>query len=184
MVERVLEAERPAPLGDAPPGRPGPEEPNARPGKGQKTVQTDTGPGALAGPRARHGSGAPQRVPTRQRRLEGCAAKGRSREARGLSTRERPGQLDELEGTEVAPPLRSPSTDAVLDAGRPWPSRPLASGYPLLSGAALVVTSRQAGPVQTPAVSLALGRPMDGEPERPWAGGGGSVRGRQAGLRS
>ena len=51
--------------------RHGPEEPNARHGKGHQTGQTDTGPGDLGGPRARTGSGAPPRVPKRQRRVAG-----------------------------------------------------------------------------------------------------------------
>ena len=44
VVERVLEAELTAHLGYAPHMRHGTEEPNARNGKGRKTVQTDTGP--------------------------------------------------------------------------------------------------------------------------------------------
>ena len=43
VVERVLEAELTAHLGYAPHVRHGTEEQNARNGKGQKTVQTDTG---------------------------------------------------------------------------------------------------------------------------------------------
>jgi len=54
-------------------------------------------------------------------------------------------------------------TDAVLDEVRTWQARPLASGYPILSCDALFVQSRQEGPVQTKAVALALGIPMDGE---------------------
>src|SRR2546427_9558614 len=44
VVERVLEAELTAHLGYAPHVRHGTEEQNTRNGKGQKTVQTDTGP--------------------------------------------------------------------------------------------------------------------------------------------
>src|SRR5438094_4189848 len=44
VVERVLEAELTAHLGYAPHVRHATEEQNARNGKGQKTVQTDTGP--------------------------------------------------------------------------------------------------------------------------------------------
>src|SRR6516225_6504567 len=44
VVERVLEAELTAHLGYAPHVRHGTEKQNARNGKGQKTVQTDTGP--------------------------------------------------------------------------------------------------------------------------------------------
>src|SRR2546422_7199067 len=165
VVERVLEAELTAHLGYAPHVRHGTEEQNARNGKGEKTVQTDTGPLALAVPRDRHGSFAPQRVPQRQRRLEGFDDKVLSLYARGLSTRDMQGHLEELYGTEVSPTLISTITDAVLDEVRTWQARPLASVYPILYFDALFVKSRQEGPVQTKAVYLALGITMDGEKE-------------------
>jgi len=163
VVERGREAELTAHLGYAPHVRHSTEEPKARNGKGQKTVPTATGPGDLQVPRDRTGSVAPQRVPTRQRRLEGFDATVLRLYARGLSTRASPGHLEELEGTEVSPTLISTITDAVLDEVRAWQARPLASVYPLLYCDALFVTSRQQGPVQTKAVSLALGLTMDGE---------------------
>jgi putative transposase len=165
VVERVLEAELTAHLGYAPHVRHGTEEQNARTGKGQKTVQTDTGPLALEVPRDRNGSFAPQLVPKRQRRLEGFDDKVLSLYARGLSTRDIQGHLEELYGTEVSPTLISTITDAVLDEVRTWQARPLASVYPILYFDALFVKSRQEGPVQTTAVSLALGITMDGEKE-------------------
>src|SRR5256712_6599967 len=165
VVERVLEAELTAHLGYAPHRRQWAEEKNARNGKGQKTVQTDTGPVDLAVPRDRNGSFAPQLVPKRQRRLEGFDAQVWSLYARGLSTREMQGHLEELYGTEVAPTLISTITDAVLEEVRPWQARPLASVYPILYFDALFVKSRQEGPVQTKAVYLALGITMDGEKE-------------------
>ena len=120
VVERVLAAELPAPLGYAPHVRHGPEEQNARNGKGHKTVQTDTGPGDLVVPRDRHGRFAPQLVPKRQRRLAGFATKGLRLSARGLSTRAMQGPLAALDGTEVSPTLLSTLTDAVLEDVRPW----------------------------------------------------------------
>ena len=56
VVERVLEAELTAHLGYAPHVRHGTEEKNARNGKGQKTVQTDTGRWTSVVPRDRNGS--------------------------------------------------------------------------------------------------------------------------------
>ena len=76
VVERVLAAELTAPRGSAPHGRHGTAEQNARHGKGQQTVPTDTGPVDLVVPRDHHGRCAPQLVPKRQRRVEGCDAKG------------------------------------------------------------------------------------------------------------
>jgi transposase-like protein len=162
VVARVLEAALTAHLGSAPPGRHATEEQNARHGKGQKTVPTDTGPVELAVPRDRHGRCAPQRVPKRQRRLEGCDDKGLRLYARGLSPRDMQGPLEALYGTEVSPTLIATSTDAVLDEGRTWQARPLASVSPLLSCDAFWVQSRQEGPVQTTAVSLAWGITLDG----------------------
>jgi transposase-like protein len=65
----------------------------------------------------------------------------------------------------VSPTRISTITDAVLDEVRAWQSRPLASVSPILYFDARFVKSRQEGPGQTKAVSLALGRTMDGEQE-------------------
>lgn len=162
VVERGLEAELTAHLGYALHERPGTQEGKARHGQGQQTVQTDPGPLALAVPRDRHGSVAPQLVPTRQRRLEGCDDKVLRLYARGLSSRDSQGPLEARSGTAGSPTLLATITAAVLDEVRPWPSRPLASGSPLLSFEALCVPSRQEGPGQTKAVYHALGIPMDG----------------------
>src|SRR2546425_5519465 len=62
VVERVLAAELTAHLGYALHGRHGTEEQNTRNGKGQKTVQTDTGPLDLAVPRDRNGRSEERRV--------------------------------------------------------------------------------------------------------------------------
>src|SRR6266480_3745537 len=165
VVERALEAELTAHLGYAPHARHGAEDQNARNGKSTKTVQTDTGPLPLAVPRDRQGRFVPRLIPKRQRRLEGFDDKVLSLYARGLSTRDIQGPLEELYGPEGSPTLISSITDAVLDEVRTWQSRPLASVYPILYFDALFVKSRQEGPVQTKAVYLALGITMDGEKE-------------------
>jgi putative transposase len=165
VVERALEAELTAHLGYAPHARQGSSDGNCRNGKGQKTVQMETGQFNIAVPRDRKGSFAPQLVQKRQRRLEGFDDKVLALYARGLSTREIQAHLEELYGVEVSPTLISHITDAVLDEVRAWQSRPLASVYPILYFDALFVKSRQEGPVQTKAVYLALGITLDGEKE-------------------
>jgi putative transposase len=147
VVERALEAELTAHFGYAPYVRHGTGDGNARNGKGQKTVQTETGPLAIEVPRDRTGSFTPQLVPKRQRRLEGFDEKVLSLYARGLSTREIQGHLEELYGTEVSPALISTITDAVWEEVRAWQARPLAAVYPILYFDALFVKSRQEGPV-------------------------------------
>src|SRR5919109_1409823 len=165
LVERALDAELSAHLGYAPHVRHGTMDGNARNGKGQKTVQMATGPLDLVVPRDRQGSFAPPRVKKRQRRLAGCADKVLSLYARGRSPREMQGHLEELYGTEVSPPLIATLTDAVWDDVRTWQARPLASVSPSLYCDALCVKSRQDGPVQTKAGSLARGIPLEGETE-------------------
>ena len=55
--------------------------------------------------------------------------------ARGMSTREIQGHLQELYGTEVSPQLISTVTDAVLEEAAAWQSHPLEAMYPLVFGA-------------------------------------------------
>jgi transposase-like protein len=165
VMERALDAELTAHLGYAPHVRHGSEAGNTRNGTSPKTVQTDTGPLRLEVPRDRQGRFLPRLVPKRQRRLEGFDDKVLSLYARGLSTRDLQGHLEELYGTDVSPTLISSITDAVLDEVRTWQARPLEAVYPLLYFDALFVKSRQEGAVQTKAVYLALGVTMDGEKE-------------------
>jgi transposase-like protein len=63
--------------------------------------------------------------------LEGFDEKVLSLDARGLSTRDIQGHLEDLYGTEGSPTLISTITDAVLDEVRTWQARPLASVYPI-----------------------------------------------------
>jgi putative transposase len=163
LVERALEAELTAHLGYAPHARQAGARGNYRNGTGTKTVHLETGPCDLEVPRDRHASFEPQLVKKRQRRLEGFDEKVLALYARGLSTRDIQGHLEELYGTEVSPTLSSTVTDAVLDEVRTWQARPLASVYPILYFDALFVKSRQDGPVQTKAVYLALGINLAGE---------------------
>ncbi len=165
LVERALEAEMTAHLGYAPHAAEGRDSGNSRNGKGTKTIQTDSGEYAIEVPRDRNGSFEPQLVPKRQRRLEGFDEKILALYARGLSTRDIQGHLEELYGVEVSPMLISNVTDAVLEDVKAWQSRPLAALYPILYFDALFIKSRQDGPVKNRAVYLALGINRQGEKE-------------------
>lgn len=165
-VERALEAEMTAHLGYAPHAPEGRGSGNSRNGKSAKTIQTETGPLAIEVPRDRNGDFEPQLVSKRQRRLEGFDEKVLALYARGLSTRGIQGHLEELYGVEVSPTLISNVTESVLADVKAWQSRPLASVYPILYFDALIVKSREAGPVKNKAVYLALGVNLQGEKER------------------
>jgi transposase-like protein len=165
LVERTLEAELSGHLGYEPHAIKGRGSGNNRNGKGHKTVQSDTGALEIEVPRDRNGSFEPQLVKKRQRRLEGFDDKVLALYARGLSTRDIQGQLEELYGAKVSPTLISNVTAAVMEDVRAWQSRPLSALYPILYFDALFVKSRQEGPVKNKAVYLALGINIEGEKE-------------------
>jgi transposase-like protein len=165
LIERTLQAELTDHLGYEPYAPEGRGADNCRNGKASKTLQSDSGPLPIEVPRDRDSSFEPKLVRKRQRRLEGFDDKVLSLYARGLSTRDIQGQLEELYGVEVSPTLISNVTDAVMEEVRAWQSRPLSAVYPILYFDALFVKTRQDGPVMTKAVYLALGINLEGEKE-------------------
>jgi putative transposase len=165
LVERTLEAELTSHLGYEPHEHKGHGTGNNRNGKGNKTVQSETGAIDLHVPRDRNATFEPQLIKKRQRRLEGFDNKVLALYSRGLSTRDIQGQIEELYGVEVSPTLISNVTNAVMDDVRAWQTRPLSCVYPILYFDALFVKSRQEGPVKNKAVYLALGINLEGEKE-------------------
>ena len=165
LVERTLEAELTDHLGYEPHESKGHGTGNNRNGKGEKTVQSETGAIDIKVPRDRNGSFEPKLIKKRQRRLEGFDDKVLALYSHGLSTRDIQGQLEELYGAEVSATLISNVTNAVMDDVRAWQSRPLSTVYPILYFDALFVKSRQEGPVKNKAVYLALGINLEGEKE-------------------
>ena len=165
LVERALQGEMTAHLGYEPHAPEGHGSGNSRNGKGTKTVQTDAGQFEIEVPRDREGSFEPQLVKKRQRRLSGFDDKVVAFYARGLSTREIQAELESIYGVEVSPTLISNVTEAVVEDMQAWQSRPLSALYPILYFDALVVKSREEGPVVNKAVYLALGINVQGEKE-------------------
>ena len=66
----------------------------------------------------------PQIVPTHQRRFTGFDDKILSLYARGMTTREIQGHLEEIYGAEVSPSLISAVTDAVIEELKEWQKPP------------------------------------------------------------
>lgn len=141
------------------------ESDNNRNGYGRKTVMTDTGEFELEIPRDRQSSFDPQLIGKYQRRFPGFDDKIISMYARGMSTREIVGHLQELYGIDVSPDLISTVTDAILEEVAAWQGRPLEAVYPLVFFDALRVKIRDEGLVRNKAVHIALGVRADGTKE-------------------
>ena len=165
ISERALKAELSSHLGYEKHEAKGKNSGNSRNGSSQKTITGEFGETAITIPRDRSGTFEPQFIPKGQSRFDGFDEKILSMYARGLSTRDIQGQLQDLYGVEVSPTLVSTVTDAVIDEVRLWQSRPLDMVYPIIYFDAIVVKIRADKQVINKAIHLALGINMDGEKE-------------------
>ena len=161
MAERILNAELDHHLSS-------PEEEatgNHKNGTSSKTVLTETGSVELSIPRDRHGRFEPALIEKYQRRFPGFNEKLISLYARGMTTREIQGHLQELYGLEISPELVSAVTDAVLEEATQWQNRPLESVYAIVFFDALRVKIRDEGMVKNKSVYLAIGVRCSGHKE-------------------
>ena len=162
LMERALEAEMATHLGyekHDPAVKP---SDNRRNGTSKKTIKGDFGEVEITTPRDREASFEPRIIPKGQTRMAGLDTKILSMYARGMTTRDIQGHLEEIYGVEVSPTLISNVTDAVLEEVRSWQSRPLEPVYPIVFLDALMVKMREEGSVQNRAVYVAIAITMEG----------------------
>jgi putative transposase len=107
----------------------------------------------------------PKIVAKGQTRFTGFDDKIVSMYARGMSTREITGHLEEIYGVEVSPALISNVTEAVMEEVKTWQGRPLDAVYPIVYLDALVVKIRDAGHVRNRAIYVAIGVNLKGNKE-------------------
>lgn len=138
---------------------------NSRNGKSRKKLKGDFGEIELETPRDRNGTFEPQIVGKHQTRWTGFDDKILSMYARGMTTREIQGHLEEIYGVEVSPTLISNVTEAVEDEVRAWQNRPLDPIYPIVYLDALMVRMRDNGHVHNRAVYVAIGVNLEGGKE-------------------
>lgn len=145
---------------------------NARNGSTEKTLKGKNGEITIEVPRDRNGSFEPQIVKKHQTRFDGFDDKILSMYARGMTTRDIQGHLEEIYGMEVSPTLISNVTEVVAEEVKAWQSRPLDAVYPIVYLDALHVKIRDAGHVQNRAIYVAIGVKLDGDKEvlGLWAG--------------
>jgi putative transposase len=135
---------------------------NSRNGTTKKKLKGDFGEIELETPRDRNGCFEPRIVGKRQTRFTGFDDKILSMYARGMTTRDIQGHLEEIYGIEVSPALVSEVTDAVTEEVKSWQSRPLEAVYPVVYMDALYVKVRENGQVQNRAIHVAIAIRMDG----------------------
>jgi putative transposase len=138
---------------------------NHRNGSSRKRVLTGETEVEVTIPRDREARFDPVLIGKYQRRLPGFDDKVISLYARGMSTREIQGHLEEIYGAEVSPQLISTVTDGVVAEIAEWQNRPLEPMYPVVFFDALRVKVRDEGTVKNKAVYLALGVRADGHKE-------------------
>jgi putative transposase len=138
---------------------------NTRNGKSPKTLQGEFGELELETPRDRKATFDPKIVAKGQTRWTGFDDKIISMYARGMTTREIQGHLEEIYGIEVSPTLISNVTDAVIEEVKQWQGRPLEELYPIVYLDALMVKVRDEGHVQNKAIYVVLGVNLEGEKE-------------------
>src|SRR5947209_16401247 len=165
LLERAMQAEMTEHLGYEKHDPAGHNSGNSRNGATTKTLKGDFGEMPLETPRDRNGSYDPKIIGKGQTRFTGFDDKVISMYARGMSTREIQGHLEEIYKVEVSPTLISNVTEAVKEEVRAWQSRPLDPLYPIVYLDALMVKMRDNGVVQNRAVYVALGVTREGRKE-------------------
>jgi putative transposase len=165
LLERALSAELTHHLGYEKHDPAGHNSGNSRNGVSSKTVRGEFGEIVVDTPRDRNGSFEPQILGKHQTRFDGFNDKILSLYARGMTTREIQGHLQEMYGVEVSPTLISDVTDAVLDEVKAWQNRPLEAIYGVVYLDALYVKMRHEGRVENRAVYVAIGIDLEGRKE-------------------
>ena len=165
LLERALEGEMSAHLGYEKHVKGSEKRDNSRNGHSSKTVKGDFGEVDLKVPRDRQSEFEPRIVAKGQTRFTGFDEKIISMYARGMTTREIQGHLEEIYQVEVSPTLISNVTGAVWEEVKAWQARPLDPIYPIVFFDALRGKVRDEGQIKNKAVYLALGVNMDGQKE-------------------
>src|SRR5947209_628961 len=165
VLERAMNAELTDHLGYEKHDPAGYNSGNSRNGTTSKTLQGNFGALEVETPRDRAGTFEPKIVAKGQTRFTGFDDKIISMYARGMSTREIQGHLEEIYHVEVSPTLISNVTDAVVEEVKPWQNRPLEEVHPIVYMDALRVKVRTDHQVENRAIHVAIGVNLEGNKE-------------------
>ena len=135
---------------------------NRRNGSSSKTIKSTYGPIPIDIPRDREGSFDPLLIEKHQTDLAGIDEKVIAMYAKGMSTRDIQGYIQEIYGLQLSPTTISTITERVLDHVKEWQARPLAGVYPILYFDAIHFKVREEGRVMSKAAYTVLGIDTNG----------------------
>lgn len=147
LLERAMQAEMTEHLGYEKHDPAGKNSGNSRNGSYKKKVKGEFGNLNVCIPRDRNGNFEPVIIPKGESRFTGFDEKIISMYARGMTTRDIKGHLEEMYGVDVSPTLISQVTDAVMEEVKLWQNRLLDEVYPIINLDALRVKARHNGQV-------------------------------------
>jgi transposase-like protein len=139
------------------------ETDNYRNGHSRKTMKTSFGDLDVNVPRDRNGEFEPQLVKKQQTTLPGdIEDKIISMYAKGMTTSDIEGHIQEIYGLEVSDSTVSRITDKILPVAREWQRRPLERVYAVMFMDAIHYHVRKDGAVAKKAVYIAIGIGLEG----------------------
>ena len=133
LVNKILEKEMESHIGYQKHSKEDKKNYNRRNGSYEKTIIDEEGHKITVDiPRDRDGEFEPVLIQKGVRQFKGFDEKVISLYARGMTTREIQGHLEEIYATKISPDLISRVTDGVLEEISLWQNRPLDSIYPII----------------------------------------------------
>lgn len=162
LLERAMQAEMTAHLGYEKHAPSENSKENTRNGSYKKTIKGNFGEMPVSVPRDRKSTFEPIIIPKGESRFSGFDDKIISMYARGMTTRDIQGHLEEIYGVDVSPTLISQITDEITEEIKLWQNRPLEEVYPIVYLDAVRVKVRHNGQIINKAVYLAIGVTMEG----------------------
>lgn len=166
LVNKILEKEMEVHVGYGKHSKEDKESSNRRNGSYEKTIIDEEGRNITVDvPRDRDGEFEPVLIPKGIRKFEGFDDKVISLYARGMTTREIQGHLEEIYSTKVSAELISKVTDGVLEDIVAWQNRPLDNVYPIMYLDCIYVKSRDNHTIINKAVYIAIGVNIEGKKE-------------------
>ncbi len=163
VLENGLDAELDEELGYSKYDYKNRETDNYRNGHSKKTLKTSFGEMDINIPRDREGEFEPQLIKKQQTTLSGdIEEKIISMYAKGMTTGDIEGHIQEIYGLEVSDTTVSRITDKILPIAKEWQRRPLESIYAVVFMDAIHYHVRKEGSIVKKAVYIAIGVDLNG----------------------